>query len=135
MFDSGRWRVVLHQPSKLFIAGSNPAARSIQTMKGDKMDDIFDDFHDKDFYGEDFGDNNFDDDNSIEDYDDYSNESNDLSSEFDGDTDKNPVEDDHLLNGPRWQDWMILGPLTEDLAREEREKLKALRNLDKEKPQ
>jgi hypothetical protein len=104
-------------------------------MKEDKMDDIFDDFHDEDFYGEDFDDNNFNDDNNIEDYDDYANESNDFSSEFDGDTNENPINDDHLLNGPRWQDWMIIGPLTEDLAKEENEKLKMIRKLNKGEPQ
>ena len=35
-------------------------------------------------------------------------------------------------NGPEWEDWMILGPLSEDIAREKREQDRIQRELDDE---
>jgi hypothetical protein len=64
-------------------------------------DDFIDNFEDGDFDGDDgFIDDDFDDD------------------EADGDT--TTETDDGLWNGPDWQDWMIIGPLSEDIAKEKR---------------
>ena len=66
-------------------------------------DDFIDNFEDEDFDGDDgFIDDDFDDD------------------EADGDT--TTETDDGPWDGPDWQDWMIIGPLSEDIAEEKREK-------------
>ena len=66
-------------------------------------DDFIDDFEDEDFDGDDgFIDDDFDDD------------------EADGNT--TTETDDGSWDGPDWQDWMIIGPLSEDIAEEKREK-------------
>ncbi len=31
-------------------------------------------------------------------------------------------KDDGLWDGPDWEDWMIIGPMSEDIARERRER-------------
>lgn len=36
---------------------------------------------------------------------------------------------------PRWQDWMIIGPLSEEIAREEKEKKKIERDMSDEDDQ
>jgi hypothetical protein len=36
------------------------------------------------------------------------------------------------FDGPDWQDWMIIGPLSEDIAREKREQDRIQRDLDDE---
>ena len=72
----------------------------------DDMDDCFDEFHD-DFDGccdgDDFGEHDLGDD------------------ETDGDGIMAESADE-AWDGPSWQDWLIIGPLAESLAREKREK-------------
>ena len=69
------------------------------------MDDCFDEFHD-DFDGydeDDFGEHDLGDDETEGDI---------LRAE--------PAEE--AWDGPSWQDWMVIGPLAESLAREKRER-------------
>lgn len=65
-------------------------------------DDFFDDFdsdHDDGFDEDDFGDD-----------------------ETNGNDGTAPEKDDGLWDGPDWEDWMIIGPISEDIARERRER-------------
>ncbi len=65
-------------------------------------DDFFDDFdsdHDDGFDEDDFG-------------DDESNGNDSTATE----------KDDVLWDGPDWEDWMIIGPMSEDIARERRKR-------------
>ena len=79
------------------------------------MDDCFDEFH-EDFDGcdeDDFGDHDLGDD------------------EADGDGIMAESADE-AWDGPSWQDWMIIGPLAESLAREklERERIRRENEAD-----
>jgi hypothetical protein len=71
-------------------------------------DDLFDDFDD-----------NFDDsDNSNFDNDELDCDDN----EIEYDEEIGPVENNSFWDGPDWRDWMIIGPLSEDIARDKIEK-------------
>lgn len=74
------------------------------------MDDFFDDF-DHDYEGMD--------DDSGDDWD------------HEPDIDEEPAEsDEDTWDGPEWQDWMIIGPMSEEIAREKREKRRIRKNFD-----
>ena len=79
------------------------------------MDDNFDDFDDdmdQDFDDEDFHEDDFDDDI----------------------TDDTPTETDGGFRPfPQWQDWMILGPLSEEIAREKRLIKRIRKGFDRKK--
>jgi hypothetical protein len=80
----------------------------------DDMDDCFDEFNDdfdESFDGDDFGDHDLGDDET---------EGDRLRAE--------PAEE--AWNGPSWQDWMIIGPLAESLAREKRERERIRREYE-----
>ncbi|GAB6906655.1 hypothetical protein DESC_40110 [Desulfosarcina cetonica] len=51
----------------------------------------------------------------------------------DGTLDKDgPAESgDGCWDGPEWQDWMIIGPISEEIAREKREKERIRKSFDK----
>ena len=38
------------------------------------------------------------------------------------------------FDGPDWDDWMIIGPLAEDIARDRRERDRLLRELEEDDP-
>lgn len=46
--------------------------------------------------------------------------------------DDNPSAEsgDYPWDGPEWQDWMIIGPLSEDIAKEKRKQDRIIRELD-----
>lgn len=80
----------------------------------DDFDDGFEDYEGDDFEGDHEGDG-FDDGG-------FDNEADNTN-----DTDANHEEP---CGGPlKWQDWMIIGPLSEDLVREKREKRKIRREI------
>jgi len=100
--------------------GGGPFKRQ-RTIKEGGMDDYLDDFDDDP--GDGFIENEFDD---------------DLDDIFDGEMDENETLcdnesvagiQDRNWNGLEWQDWMIIGPLSEDIAREKREKKQIERDM------
>lgn len=79
------------------------------------MDDNFDDFEEHDHY------NDFDEDFHEDDCED------DM-------TDDTPTETDGGFRPfPQWQDWMIIGPLSEEIARERRKTNKIRKGFDRKK--
>ena len=79
------------------------------------MDDNFDDFDDdmdQDFDDDDFCEDDFD----------------------DAITDDTPTETEGGFRPfPQWQDWMIIGPLSEEIAREKRFKKRIRKDFDRKK--
>jgi hypothetical protein len=102
------------------------------------MDDLFDDFDDDEFDGNGFDEDDYFDDDGTEDYDSDGDELDEFSLKDDVDSGEKAFNEEiqnPLWDGPRWQDWMIIGPLSEDMAKENRKELKYLRKANKNEPQ
>ncbi|BBO79713.1 hypothetical protein DSCO28_02790 [Desulfosarcina ovata subsp. sediminis] len=57
---------------------------------------------------------------------------------FDDDWDDEPIfedepaeSDEDSWDGPEWQDWMIIGPMSEEIAKEKREQDRIRKSFDK----
>lgn len=85
------------------------------------MDDFFDDFDgDGDGSFDDYGDDGGCDDDSDD-------------AETDAGDDEITFEPDDGSGGfSEWQDWMIIGPLSEELARERRERERLMRKIERD---
>ena len=81
-------------------------------------------------------DDDFNDYDEFDEHDDYEDFDEDFHEhDFDDDMtdDTSPETDGGFRPFPQWQDWMIIGPLSEEIAREKRLKKKIRKDFDRKK--